>query len=65
MQIQKRKKKKSQIKGKQLHLWMFEVIDHILFQFNIVPQAGEGGGGVQATLVRLDKIQFYFGDMTD
>lgn len=35
----KKKKKKSQIKGKQLDIWMAEVIDHNLFQFNIVPQA--------------------------
>lgn len=34
-----RSRKKCQIKQKQLHLWMDEVIDHILFQFNIVPQA--------------------------
>lgn len=42
--------KKIPIRGKQLHLWMVEVIDHILFKCNIAPQAIRGS---QATLIRL------------
>lgn len=34
---------KPQIREKTLHLWIVELIDHILFQFNTVPQQAQGG----------------------
>lgn len=54
-------RKKCQIKGKQLHLWIVEVIDRVLFQFNIVTQSR---GDIHAALVRLadseDKLLLNF-----